>query len=93
MIEAWLGEHPNAEAAVLEIVVPATGQMRRRLRRYAEFASAIRNTPDVLVIRFVTPLASIDQKTITLEAAAARAGAAISVVRLLAVGEAFSSAP
>lgn len=89
----WRKRFPGAESAVLEVVVRASGQARRRLRRYGEFAG-FRGPPGVLIERQLTSFDDIlDFKMIEIGAAAARAGVTDIEWRLLTVAEALTPPP
>lgn len=93
LIADWRERFPGADSAVLEVVVRASGQARRRLRRYREFAG-FRGPPGILTERQLTCFDDIlDFKMIELGAAAARAGVTDIEWRLLTVAEALTPTP
>lgn len=90
MIAEWRERLPGAASAVLEITVMVSGQQRRRLRRYREFADASRGQPGVLTLRQPTGFDDIlDFRLVEIIAAAARAEVSDIDWRLLTVSEAL----
>jgi hypothetical protein len=94
LVSALRERFPQTESAVLEVVIRASGQTRRRLRRYREFSDVRSGGPGVLYIRQLTHFDDVlDFKMIEIGAAAARAGVTDIEWRLLSVTEALTSAP
>ena len=94
MVSEWRERFPEADSAVLEITVRASGHTRRRLRRYREFSEARSGGPGVLYIRQLTSFCeSLDFRMIEIGAAAARADVSDIEWRLLTVAEALASSP
>jgi len=94
MISEWREKFPQTNSAVLEIIIRASGQSRRRLRRYREFSSARSGGPGILSIRLLISFDEIlDFQMIEIGAAAARADVSDVEWRLLTVDEALTSAP
>jgi hypothetical protein len=91
LVSDWRRRFPGAAVAVLEIVVPASGHTKKRLRRYREFQAAKHGTPGVLILRELTSFDGIlDLKIVEYRAAAARADVHEMEWRLLSVTEALA---
>lgn len=94
MVSEWRERFPQANSAVLEVTIRASGHTRRRLRRYREFSSVRSGGPGILRIRQPVSFDEIlDFQMIEIGAAAARAGVSDVEWRLLTVAEALTSAP
>ncbi|WP_439471955.1 hypothetical protein [Brevundimonas sp.] len=86
MVAEWRERYPNAEAAILEIQVRASGHTRRRLNRYSEFKSVRGGQPGLLVFRNPTGFNEVlDLQVVEIIAAAARADVSDIEWRLLTV--------
>lgn len=90
MTADWRARFPGSDAAVLEITVTVSGQQRRRLRRYREFAEASRGQPGVLILRQLTGFNEfLDLCLVEVAASAARANVSDLDWRLLSASEAL----
>ena len=94
IVAEWRTRFPGTDAAVLEITIVASGQSRRRLRRYRELAGFGGGVPGILRRR---ELASFDEildfRLIEVGAAASRAEVHQIEWRLLSVAEALPPTP
>lgn len=94
MVAEWRERFPDADAAILEIQIRASGHTRKRLNRYSEFRSVRGGEPGLLVIRNPTGFNEIlDFQVVEIIAAAARAEVSDIAWRLLTVDEALAATP
>ena len=94
MVSEWRERFPETDSAVLEVIIRASGNARRRLKRYREFSSVRSGGPGILYIRQPVSFDEIlDFQMIEIGAAAARADVSDVEWRLLTVAEALTSAP